>query len=470
MYQYHTDLYSLNKLLYHGPGPDFYEQGLLRCIFMQDENKLASHVEDIKRALNTDLSEEQIKDEIEIYTEKYGVPLGNAKRSIIKKYGGDPQSVSKGVEKKIEDITSDEKGLAVKGRIVSINSKEIEKDGETSQMRYGILGDDTGTIQMNLWKMTPELEQGDTVKMENTYTNEWQGEAQLQVGDRSTIEKIEDDEVPSHFNQLNVDDIRKDMNGVVLSGRVMSVEEKTFTTDDGEEKSLFSGILADKTGKIQFTAWHDFGLNEGDVIEVQGGYSNEFRGMPQFAFSDNANVNKLPEDELPSKEELEKISTRVKSIGELAERGSGIDVAVEAVMIDIKDGSGLIFRCPECKRVIQKGACRVHGKVEGQADLRVKGVLDDESGALTVIMNRELTEDVLGYDLEKAMEIAKDEMNQAVIKDDIEDVLMAQSVTAKGNVSTDDYGVMLIANDIEMNQVDVEKEAEMILDEIQEVR
>ena len=43
-------------------------------------------------------------------------------------------------------------------------------------------------------------------------------------------------------------------------------------------------------------------------------------------------------------------------------------------MIDIQTGSGLIKRCPECKRALVKGACAEHGKVKGEYDLRINRI------------------------------------------------------------------------------------------------
>ncbi len=435
---------------------------------MQEEKNLAPHIEDINRALNEKLSEEQIEEELRTYTDRYGVPLGSAKRSIVKKYDGDPQELYISTEKKIEDIEGDEQGLNLKCRVVSIDDKEIEVDDQPKRIWYGIIGDDTGTIPYTLWEAKSiELEKGDNIKIENAYVNMWNEKPQVNIGSKASVKKIDEEEVPEFERQpqkLDLKDIREDMQDLEITGRVLSMEEKTVNTKDDEEKQLFSGVIADETGKAQFSAWHDFGICEDDVIQVKGGYVRSWRGVPQYSFDENADVRFLDDDELPEAEELQE--TSVYTISDLAKRGGAVDAIVEAVMIDIKSGSGLIFRCPECNRVIQKGACRVHGKVEGKADLRVKGILDDGTGALTVVINRELTEDILDYDIDKAMDIAKDEMNQDVIRDEIEEKLIAQPLKVRGNVTSDDYGLMLIADEVDRQSIDVEKEAREMLDEV----
>ncbi|MFP3871869.1 MAG: hypothetical protein ACOC55_05970 [Candidatus Natronoplasma sp.] len=435
---------------------------------MQEKEKFAPHIDDINRALNGKLSEEQIEEELRTYTERYGVPLGSAKRSIVKKYEGDPQELYVTTEKSIQDIEGDEQGLNLKCRIVYIEEKEIEVDDEPKQIWSGILGDETGTIPFTLWEEPSiDLEKGNTVKIENAYANTWNDKPQVNIGSKATIKEIESDEVPDFDRKpqkLDLKDLRENMRNLDITARVTSIEKKIVNGRDDEEKELFSGVMADKSGKAQFSAWHDFDISEDDVIRIKGGYVRSWRGIPQYSFDDSAEVDFLDDDELPPSDELDEVS--VYTISDLAKRGGAVDAIVDAVMIDIKSGSGLIFRCPECRRVIQKGACRVHGKVDGEPDLRVKGILDDGTGALTVIINRELTEEILGYDMEKAMETAKDAMNQEVIRDELEEKLIAQPLKVKGNITSDDYGLMLIADDFEYKSIDVEKEARKMLDEV----
>ncbi len=434
---------------------------------MSDKEELAPHIEDIKRALNEEISKEQIEKELNTYIDVYGVPLGSAKRSIVKKYEGDPQELYVSSDKKVEDIQGDEQGLTLKARIVSLNEKEIEVDNEPKQIYYGILGDDTGTVPFTAWEpFHVDVDKGDVIKVENAYANMWNDKPQLNLGSRTSIKKLDKDELPSYSSEPQVCDIknvREGMRNIQVTGRIMDVEQKTVNTKNGE-KDLYSGVIADESGKVQFSAWHDFGLTEDDVVSIKGGYVRSWRGIPQLSFDDNAEVNFLDDSELPPADELSDSS--ILTISELAKRGGAVDAVVDAVMIDVKSGSGLIFRCPECGRVIQKGACRVHGRVDGEPDLRVKGVLDDGTGALTVIANRELTEKILGYDLEEAMDTARDKMNQDVIKDELEEKLIAQPIRARGDITSDEYGLMLIAKDIDYKKIDVEEEARELLDEV----
>ena len=440
---------------------------------MSEEKKYAPHIEKINKALEGKLSEELIEEELKSYVDIYGVPIDKSVRAIIKKHEGNIDSLYQSGEMNIEDLTGNEKGLSLKARVVSLNDRTIDTDDGKKNIQYGILGDETGTVPFTLWDPEKiDLEEEDTVLIENAYSSIFNDRPQVQISTKTEVKHIDGEEVPEYvkeFNKLRIDEILPDMYDIEVTGRILSLEERTITrSDNGEDADLWSGIIADETGKVQFSAWEDFGIEEGDVLKIKGAYSREYRGFPQLSFGDTTDVEKLDDDVLPPKDELYAISSKVESIGDLAKRGGAVDVKVEGTMVDIKDRSGLIFRCPECNRVLQEQECRVHGTVEGQTDLRVKCVLDDDTGALTVIMGKELTEDLLGYGIEKALEKARDAMSHTIIQRDVEEVMLAQQLSVRGNVSTNEYGMMLIANGVEKLDMDVQAEARIMLEEIEE--
>ena len=90
----------------------------------------------------------------------------------------------------------------------------------------------------------------------------------------------------------------------------------------GEPRTIFYGILADESGSIPFTAWHDFNIEKGDVVEIRE-KSRKIqaiadaldavvrRGVPQWLELEKDNmkgiVNTFPEREditMPMQEQL----------------------------------------------------------------------------------------------------------------------------------------------------------------------
>src|SRR5438309_1862152 len=322
------------------------------------KEELAPHVHDITRALGDKVSEQEIERELSSYLNVYRVSLDTAKRSIVKKHGGNPATLAVGVSKTLRELVPGEQSVNLLVRIVSVNEKDVTVEGETKRILYGILGDETG--------------------------------------------------------------------------------------------------------KTQFSAWKDFGLADGEVIRIDGAYVKTWRGIPQISFDERATITRLKPDLLPP---LDVLSASPRMwIEDLAERGGAADVTVRGILIDLREGSGLVYRCPECRRVLRKGVCRLHGEVKGEPDLRVKAVLDDGSGALTAVFDRELTEALLDKTLDACIEAARDAMSTDVVRDELADVLVAQPIEVRGDVTSDDYGLMMIVASAKMLKVDVQTEAREMLE------
>jgi replication factor A1 len=342
-------------------------------------------------------------------------------------------------------------------------------DGKEKDIVYGILGDDTGTLQFTAWDADRfQYDKGNVLRIVSAYTKGWNDEVQVNLGDRAAITREEEDSLPPPpqgaaavtGGEVNVSDLRAGMRGLDLTFRVLSVEPRQVNVK-GEEKTVWSGSLADETGMIEFSSWQDFDLKEGDVVRLQGGYIRTWRGVPQLSFDGRDDLEKLEDSALPKMEDLARET--VVSIDDLERRGGAASVSVNGIMIEVREGSGLVFRCNECRRVVRKGTCSIHGRVESTPDLRVKGVVDDGTGSLSVIINRELTEGLLGKTLEECKNLAQETFDSEVVRDMLVDRLVAKPVKVTGNVVSDDFGLMMIVREVADVSVDVKGEAEELL-------
>ena len=167
------------------------------------------------------------------------------------------------------------------------------------------------------------------------------------------------------------------------------------------------GLLGDESGTIKFVAFETSDLpelTEGQAYELSNVVTDEYEG------SYSVKLNR---------------TTGITEIDEEIEVGDNADT-VEGALVDIQSGSGLIKRCPEddCTRVLQNGRCSEHGQVEGEFDLRIKGVLDDGETVTEVIFDREATEELTGMTLEEAKDMAMDALDTTVVAEEMgEDVL-----------------------------------------------
>jgi replication factor A1 len=435
-----------------------------------DDETLAPHVEEINRALGGKLSEEDIANELKRYLEVFGLSLPVAKRTIVKRHGGDTGNFSAGFQRKLAEIRPNEPNVDFIAKILSVNSKEITVKGEKKPIMFGFIGDDTTTLPWTAWDTEGmELQKGDVISVKGAYTKEYQGRVQVNFGNRISIKKEDPTTIGEiHIAQgpprvANIGQLREGMGFVEVKGRLLSVDERTVVVK-GEPKKIFSGVVADETGKVPFTAWSDFKLKQGEVVRISKGTVKGWRGIPQLSFDERAELTRILE-KFPSIEELQKIGRSM--ISEVAGRGGASDVVVEGVVTEVRDGSGLIMRCPECKRALQKGTCKVHGRVEGYPDLRIKATLDDGSGAVSLIVGRELTEKLIDITLDESMAKAKESMNFDIVKDMIEEKLTLRVLKVVGNIKADEYGLSMIVQDGELPKHEVRPEAERLLVELE---
>ncbi len=412
---------------------------------------------DIERAINeileaVDADREAIEKDLRKFLE-YGVPLEHAKEAVINKYG----SMVK--EKKLKDVRVNERNICVIAKILAIDEREVEVRGERRKIYRGLMGDETAVLPFTAWKDFG-LEKGDVVKIKNASSSEWEGQPRLSLSEWSEVEKVDYDidlvkRPPQKYNLI---DLRPGLSNVEVRGKILSVEERIVNIG-GEERKVFSGIMGDETGKIRFTAWHDFSLKEGDVIKIKGGYVRKWRGTPQLIFDENADVEKIDEEIV--------MEEKIIPLYKIVEAGGGIELIVEGVILDIRKDSGVIFRCPKCNRRIRNGVCEEDGEVEGVPDLRVRALLDDGTGAVDVIFNREISERLLGKSMEEYLRIAKEAMDYGIVYEEIFDKLAAKPVRVKGDSMPSDFIVTIFASDAEIVEVDEKKEAEQLLMELE---
>ncbi|OGS55343.1 MAG: hypothetical protein A3K60_07150 [Euryarchaeota archaeon RBG_19FT_COMBO_56_21] len=427
-------------------------------------------MEEIARALGDKLSVDEIANELTKYVEVYRLSLPMAKRTIVKKYGGDASSFQAGFQRKLAELRPNEPVVDFVAKVLSANDKEITAKGEKKRIIFGFIGDDSTTLPYTVWDTEGvELSKGEVISVRGAYTREYQGRVQVNFGNRVSIKK----EDPSTIGDIqiaqgpprvaDIGQLKEAMGYVEVKGRILAIEPREVTVQ-GEAKKIFSGVVADQTGKIQFTSWSDFKLKQGEVVRISRATVKGWKGIPQLSFDDRAEVTKVKE-KFPSVEELQK--TGLKMISEVASRGGASDVSLKGVLLEVREGSGLIMRCPECNRALQKGMCKLHGRVDGTPDLRIKAILDDGSGAVSVVMNRSLTEKLLDTTLDESMQKAKEKMNFDIVRDMMDERLTLKIVTVSGSVTADQYGLSMIAKEADLATQDAREEAEKLLVELE---
>ena len=175
------------------------------------------------------------------------------------------------------------------------------------------------------------------------------------------------------------------------------------------------GLVGDETGQIKFTKWDKSdleSLSEGTVYEFENVVTDEYEGRLSVQLNSSTKITKLDKDIEVSEDTTE----------------------FTGALVDIQSGSGLIKRCPHesCTRVLQNGRCSDHGEVDGEFDLRIKGIFDDGETVQDVLFDREATEAVTNITLEEAKELAKDALDFEVVLNEIEEKIVGQYYRVSG--------------------------------------
>lgn len=379
------------------------------------------------------------------------------------------QSATSSVSKKIKDLEGTEPSVDLVAKAVFVEKKEITARGSPMTILSGILGDDTGTVSFTAWRDDVEMEKGSVYAIKNAYAKLFGDKPQINVGTRGSIELNQDVafDVPvssesSGSGLLKIKDITENTRNLDLVACVSELESRQITIKE-ETKTVFGGMLSDETGKIQFTDWGNHDLHDGDTISIKNAYIRSWRGIPQVNIGDRSEV-------CPSDTKLGPISTGPckKTVEEILKVGGGLDLSVTGTVVDVRTGSGLIKRCPKCKRAITGDICTIDGHVEDPImDLRLKLTLDDGTGAISAILGRADTEKITGITLENAIENAKEKGDMNVIGNTMARFCLLKKLTVAGNVMSDEYGPQISVRSTKVEEYDTQAEAEVLLADVE---
>lgn len=420
---------------------------------------LDDHAEELASDLGVD--KEEVKADLENLVE-YSVPVDEAKQSLRRKYG-DGGGGSDGPSKvDIADVTTGDSSVTITGRVLTVGKRSIRYQGNEQVIHEGEIADETGKISYTAWDDFG-LSAGDSITAGNAGVREWEGEPELNLNESTNVAFEAELEVPYEVGgDADLADLEPGDRGRNLEVEVVEVEQKTIDGRDGET-DIRSGVIADETARLPFTDWEAREeIAEGATLRLEDVYVREFRGVPSVNLSEFTTVEPLGRGV-----DVSDTATRM-TVREAVTTGGAYDVEVVGNAVAVRDGSGLIERCPECGRVIQNGQCRSHGDVEGEDDLRVKAIVDDGTGTVTAVLDNELTAEVYGGDVEDAKAQARDAMDKEVVADTIREEIVGREFRVRGNLSVDDFGANLDVTEFEEVDESPADLAEALLAEVAE--
>lgn len=376
----------------------------------------ASKIKDRFLELNVDIPITEIEERL-ARMEEFRVSDAEAQRSVVNYFlkennlaRNDYYAGASAVKSTIGAIIENNIWMDLDVKVVSLWDND-----HPSISQIGLVGDSTGTIKFVKWASAdiPEMEDGKCYSLKNIVTNEYQGKFSIALNKSSSIVEFDGNiEVAETMSQqdaekVDVADIESDNQWVTLKAKV------TQLWDNEHEAISQIGLIGDESGTIKFVKWASadvLELVDGRTYEFTNVVTNEYQGRYSIGINKSSSITQLDED-------IEVGTSTVEFSG---------------VMVDIQEGSGLIKRCPECRRALNKGSCVEHGRVEGTYDLRIKAILDDGIHTQEALLNKDTTESLTGTSLEQAKEMAAEALDPSVVLDAMKEQLMGSYYTVTG--------------------------------------
>ncbi len=372
-------------------------------------------------------------------------------------------------DRRLRDIQEGSDPIRCTARVLSAELREVPKKDGSGRVKVlsGLLSDGSATMRFSWWDPpnAAEIERGTVLRVTNPRVRSWNDRRELSFGWKTQVELASEMELPRledhEFITRTVAELRPGDEGLHLLVRVLFSEPRRLRVGE-RERAIRSGLLADTSGRVPFTAWTDLDLPSGAVVELFGAYVRSYQGELQVSLDERTRVERREGSALGQVTGPE--GDRPAEIGLLEERAHGGRQVIEGVVVEVRSPSGLVYRCPECSRSLAKGICREHGTVRGEPDLRARLVLDDGTGTLTAQVPRPMVEELLGMDLGKAIEMAREKLDAGAVQELLVERVVGRRVRLMGRSVPGEWGLTFFVDRTLPVPAWAEREAQRLLD------
>ncbi|ELZ38389.1 replication factor A [Halorubrum saccharovorum DSM 1137] len=195
----------------------------------------------------------------------------------------------------VADLSLGASDVDLVGQVLDTDSVRTfdRDDGSEGRVANLTVGDETGRVRVTLWDdkagLADEFGPGEVVEVGDGYVRERDGDLELHVGDRGTVERVDEDVeyVPETTDVADVE-----IGEVVdIGGGVIETDPKrTFDRDDGSEGQVRNVRIKDDTGEIRVALWGDKADREIDLadrvvftdVEIQDGWQDDLEASANW--------------------------------------------------------------------------------------------------------------------------------------------------------------------------------------------
>ncbi len=393
------------------------------------------------------------------YQGRMSINVNQASRVVVLREGVRTVTTP-GEPVEINSIKS-EGSVTVVGRLLASRNDVIHrKDGSGSiDVVRGRIADDSGAIGFLSWEPF-EHEIGSLLKIENAQIRVFRDTPEINIGGSSKIEIFHDSNFASAEDLVarsvsRIEDLRDGSRDVEIVLEIQKMIKRDFQGRDGEAKSVWSGDVADPTGKCRCSIWSEppFDFESTPVVvRLKGVRVRAWQGIPDITVDNESQIEVLAA--APWGDDVDLANNVVEvELKDLSSGASRVGISTTGNVVSIREDSGIIKRCPECRRVLRDGECATHGAQEGETDVRLRVVLDDGKSTISLIINKSASESLIGMTQDQISSHIVENGTMSFVQE-LRELLLGKKLKANGRTIVDDQGAMLLSDDVELIEVD----------------
>ncbi len=350
--------------------------------------------------------------------------------------------------------------ICVVGRVLSSRPDQIHrKDGSGSiDVFRGRIADETGTIGFLSWEPFSH-EVGSLIKIDGAQVRTFRDTPELNFGRTTKIESFHDanfaniEKLNSH-NMKTISQLTDGSRDVEAIVQITEWQKRSFTKD-GEERFLWSGQIADPTGRCRMSAWEELPITDKDLpitVKLTGVRVRAWQGIPDITVDKGEQIEILESPPWDKDLDLQDHVVEVE-LSELVNSSSRVGISTSGTVVSVREDSGIIMRCSECRRVLRDGECSIHGKVESQQDVRLRLVVDNGQVTASLLINKDAALELINTTEEKMASDIDSEGKMEFVQS-LRDFLLGRTLEVKGRTIVDDQGAMILADYAELKPDD----------------
>tara|TARA_Y100001954_G_scaffold109168_1_gene118573 strand:- start:7199 stop:8896 length:1698 start_codon:yes stop_codon:yes gene_type:complete len=358
--------------------------------------------------------------------------------------------------------------VTIVGRLLASRQDVLHRrDGSGSiDIVRGRLADSSGAIGFLSWEPF-DHKVGTLLKIENAMVKVFRNTPEINISSSAKIEIFHDSTFASTDDLIaqsvsKIEDLTDGSKDVDIIFEIQKMIRRDFETKEGEKKSVWSGDIADPTGKCRCSIWAEPPFDIDDtpvVIRVKGARVRAWQGIPDITIDDISQIEILAA--APWGDDVDLANNLVEvGLTDLTTGASRVGISTTGHVISIREDSGVISRCSECRRVLRNGECSLNTCVsyEGVSDVRLRMVLDDGVSTISLILNKQASESLVGMSHDEISQHVQDNGSMQFVQL-LREKLLGRQLRASGRTIVDDQGAMLLSDDVEFLEIDSALEA-----------